>query len=156
MNPRLHHCLITRFNLTFSTYSIDLHQWTDKRWSLFEQFCLPSILNQSTKNFKWLIYFDETTSENIRSKIRTILEEYSFIHCIFCNGHEEFLSKLPTDIVELTGIARGDLLLTTRIDNDDCFRTETFRVLQDHSLKLKNDAPINLLKTGFKRQTCFI
>ena len=35
--------------------------WLKHRYYLFETFCFPSILSQTNKNFKWLVFFDKDT-----------------------------------------------------------------------------------------------
>lgn len=59
------HFVITKFNLRKYCICIedinDWIEWTRDRIFLFKTYCLPSFLNQTNKNFTWLIYFDKNT-----------------------------------------------------------------------------------------------
>ena len=61
------HFIITRFNLKFpdvtggkntSVIGVPANEWLANRTDLFMKYCLPSVLNQTSVNFKWLLYFD--------------------------------------------------------------------------------------------------
>ena len=72
------HILITRFNLNLgwrdkSGNETLTDSWMSERFRLFEQFCVPSILNQSAKNFEWLVLFDLSAQLRYGKKI----DEYS-------------------------------------------------------------------------------
>lgn len=53
--------------------------WMDARMKLFKTYCLPSVLNQSGKNFIWMIYIDSGTKK-IQKRIPTINKRF-FIYC---------------------------------------------------------------------------
>lgn len=62
----IRHFILTRFNLRLWTKDkkqqpTRTSEWLEKRFQLFETFCLPSIKSQSVKNFKWIVLFDEST-----------------------------------------------------------------------------------------------
>lgn len=118
------HFIITRFNLRKSEWTIDKNseviledQWLLERNELFKNYCLPSILNQTSKKFKWLIFFQKGTEADV-SSIISILEAYSFIELIFMDGYDEFQNKLSTLIKERMD-SDSIKVLTTRLDNDD-------------------------------------
>lgn len=57
-------------------------EWMDKRVYIFEKICLPSILNQTNKDFIWLLSFSEKTPPYYYEKY----QHYPFIKIIF-DGH---------------------------------------------------------------------
>lgn len=129
------HILITRFNLSSlnkewtNSYSNIKAEWMQHRWDLFTQYCLPSILNQSTKDFIWLIYFDKTTSNSYKKKIEELQKKHSIIHPIFKESYEEFMENLSQDILALRG-AETTHFISSRIDNDDCFHRDAIKTIQ--------------------------
>ena len=68
------HYILTRFNLKLWRED-RLHQstrseaWLEKRFQLFETYCLPSICNQVFKDFTWIVLFDESTPDIYQKKI---------------------------------------------------------------------------------------
>lgn len=66
--------VLTRFNTRLWTKDkkgkpTQTEEWLKKRFELFEQYCLPSVVNQSVKNLKWIVLFDSETSEVYKKKI---------------------------------------------------------------------------------------
>ena len=63
------HYILTRFNVDLynknntkwqkdkNGTNIDPEIWLENRFKLFETYCLPSIINQTSKNFKWIVLF---------------------------------------------------------------------------------------------------
>lgn len=81
--------------------------WIDKRISIFEKYYVPSIVNQTNKNFTCILNFDPTSSEELLKKYEGLANTQ-----IICTPHKEFLAKWLEE-------NQIDLLITTRIDNDD-------------------------------------
>lgn len=140
------HFLLTQFNLknfpgTSEKSYNDWVIWTKNRIELFKNYCLPSILNQSNKEFTWLIFFDKDTPIEIRSFVEE-LERYQFIKIHYLNGMEDFdrsymhevkKSLRPTD----------HWVITTRLDNDDMLHRDAMKVIQQNFVP-RNDFMISL------------
>lgn len=121
------HYLITRFNLknpkwdvTKNNESLLTDEWLDHRLWLFENFCLPSVLAQTNKNFTWLVYFDVTTPENYREKIGKLLNGKPNVRAFFIEGMPAFYPEIKKLVTEET--VGQPYIITSRIDNDDCIR----------------------------------
>ena len=70
----LQHFILTRFNLLLwnrdkEGKKVRTIKWLEHRFSLFEKYCLPSIANQTSKNFKWIVLFDSSTPEKYKDRI---------------------------------------------------------------------------------------
>ena len=72
------HFILTRFNVK-KMWSQDKRgnkvltdEWLSHRFKLFENYCLPSIVNQENKNFIWLVYFDQDTDKLFINKINIL------------------------------------------------------------------------------------
>ncbi|WP_142785569.1 glycosyltransferase [Changchengzhania lutea] len=132
------HILITRFNIKELTWQKSKNEkavgdlvWLEKRIDLFLRFCLPSVLNQTSKNFYWLIFFEEGTQRYL-AKVLEELKMNSFIIPIFVNGMDGFNTALRSKIHELMPITTSRLI-TTRLDNDDAIHKDFIENIQKAS-----------------------
>ncbi|WP_396178626.1 glycosyltransferase [Flavobacterium sp.] len=134
------HYLITRFNLknpnwglTKNNEAILDEKWMEERMVLFENYCLSSVTNQSNTNFKWLLFFDTTTSDFYKNKIAELLQPYSFIVPIYINGMALFHKSLNAHIEQNSqGVP---YLITSMIDNDDCLHKNYIQEVQNQFAK---------------------
>jgi Putative rhamnosyl transferase len=127
--PRgIEHFLLTNFNVRLG-WTRDVHgrttltpEWMEHRWRLFETFCLPSVRCQTDPRFRWLVRFDPGTPEGHRRRFRELTAGMTNV--------------TPLWRAEPFGAAVGalldpsaDVLLTTRLDNDDAIhRTAMARI----------------------------
>ncbi|MDI1255116.1 MAG: glycosyltransferase [Flavobacterium sp.] len=150
------HYLITRFNLRYEKWeftknneSLLTDEWMDDRMWLFESFCFPSVVAQTNKNFKWLLFFDTTTTEKFKLRIENLIQSYAHIELYYVDGMPSFL---PETLSILEKQKQHPYLITTRIDNDDTlhrnfidevqqqFDRQDFRlidIISGYSLKIK-------------------
>ena len=115
---RFQHIIQTRFNLPTLGREQEIRsgkEWLKSRFEMFENYCLPSLANQTSTNFKWMIYFDKNTPEPFASRINELRKEMNFIP-VFCSLFEQ--DWWHTSAIEL-GEVSSELLLTSRVDNDD-------------------------------------
>jgi hypothetical protein len=127
------HFIITLFNLrNFPKSNINDYdnwvKWTRYRIELFKEYCLPSIINQSCKSFKWLLYFDADTPEEF-NKFLIELRSFSFIKICYCKGIEDFNANYTDEVKKRTGES-VKWVITTRIDNDDCLHRDAIDIIQ--------------------------
>ena len=71
---KIQHFILTRFNLYLWNKDkegcpVRTKQWLEHRFELFNRYCLPSIKNQTSQNFEWIVLFDSTTPDTFREKI---------------------------------------------------------------------------------------
>ena len=129
---RLSHVILTRFNVryvddpTVASIGVD-PEWLEKRFILFERYCLPSILSQTNQDFRWLIFFDSETPANFKERVQEIERRSSNIHAVYC-------STLPLSLAQEAVRSHinplSDWVLTTRIDNDDGIGPDFVETLQ--------------------------
>ncbi len=128
------HYIITRFNLrrtdwvkTKNDDKVLSADWLEERFELFENFCFPSVNNQTNKNFKWLVFFDINTPEVYKSKI----EDYKSLSInffpFFIDGMDMFLPSILQKIKELT---TAEYVITSRLDNDDSLHKNYVAIVQ--------------------------
>lgn len=113
----LAHYLVTRFNLRESLAdrrALD-PSWLAGRLDLFERFCLPTVKGQTEQNFRWLVMFDPETPEFAQARIREYAKWPNFIPIFLPPGVEAAARK----VVQAQLGEPPDVLVTTRLDNDD-------------------------------------
>ncbi len=144
------HFLLTQFNLrnfpksSHTAYNQWLN-WTRNRITLFNTFCLPSILNQTLKNFCWLIYFDADTPTEFMPFIRE-LENHEFIKICYCKGSEDFFKNYLRE-VKVRLKPDDQWIITTRLDNDDILHRSAIEVI--HQNFIEKDNFIIALASGY-------
>ena len=130
------HFIITRFNIPFIKKEgwkrIFNENYLKERYRIFEQYTMPSICNQSEKDFIWLVLFGDATPE--KYKIRNSQLEYICpqMKAIYVSNTETENFQSYMDNLLRTFSKKGTKhIITTRIDNDDCFHC-------DMTAKIKN------------------
>lgn len=143
------HYLITRFNLrnpkwdvTKNNEALLTDQWMEHRIGLFSDFCLPSIVAQTNKNFTWLLYFDVTTPDRFRKQIEELTAGQSNIRTFFIDGMPDFYPQVKKLIADE---ADQPYLITSRIDNDDCIHRNFIDEIQKQ-FKSQDYRAIDILK----------
>ncbi len=104
--------------------------WTHSRILLFREYCLPSVLNQTCKNFTWLIFFDSQTPEEFND-FTEFLKSHMIINVCYSNGIEDFNSNY-IDEVRKRLAGTESWVITTRLDNDDCLHRDAVRVIHEN------------------------
>jgi hypothetical protein len=128
------HFVITVFNLLQFPKSRNLDTatwtaWTKDRFVIFQDYCLPSMIHQINKNFKWLIYFDAATPSEFDDQINN-LKQYDFINICYANGYDDFQLRYCEDI-RLKVSPAAKWIITSRLDNDDCIHRQAIQRIQD-------------------------
>ncbi|QDP94594.1 hypothetical protein FOE78_00500 [Microlunatus elymi] len=110
------HVIITRFNLPSPGREQSIRSregWLRRRVELFETYCEPSVVRQTSQDFHWLIYFDPDSPDWLKAWIERNDRRFTPF----------FRTSVPHDALiddlrRLTG-ATGQILITTNLDNDD-------------------------------------
>ena len=129
------HFIITQFNLRnflqsdSKSYESWVH-WTRERITLFREYCLPSVLNQTNKSFLWFLYFDTDTPGEFDDFLNE-LKAYDFIIICHSKGYEGFIKDYPGEVKSRVP-SSADWIITTRIDNDDCLHKDAVKIIQDN------------------------
>lgn len=130
------HFLITWFNLRgigTEVSSEDWVSWNIYRFDFFQKYTLPSVLNQSNKNFKWLIYFDVSTPKEIIERI-DMLDTISSIQIKFEDGVNGFMNNYISAIRVHINKDKPPWVITSRLDNDDALHENAIQAIQQYFL----------------------
>ena len=125
----LDHIFLTRFNLPSGGHESLVRAqegWLQQRVELFEMYCLPSVLTQTSSNFHWIVYFDPQSPDWLRQRIsewrrNSVLTPIYRATVVRTEMHGDILSTIGK---------RGGDLLTTNLDNDDGLASDFVERLQ--------------------------
>lgn len=127
------HFVVTRFNLranpAVTGKALDPN-WLASRFELFDRFCWPSMKGQTEQNFKWLVLFDEGTPESIRQRIAGYARWANFVPVYLQPGTEH---SAKTAVAKVLAGNLPDVLITTRLDNDDGIALDYIEHVQRHA-----------------------
>jgi len=128
--PWHRHVILTRFNVPTPGREADIRAktgWLDRRFDLFERFCLPSVAGQTRHDFSWIIYFDTRTPAPFRARIAQAQRRFPFI-AVFRDALP--LEDVRADVSAHLPTGKGRVL-TTRLDNDDALSRDFVARVQD-------------------------
>ncbi|PSN15110.1 hypothetical protein C7293_08660 [filamentous cyanobacterium CCT1] len=108
--------------------------WLERRFNLFDQFCFPSVHQQSNQNFKWLVFFDVDTPAEFKQKITTYSNLWAnfvpvYLDCPLPYG--QFPDDVRTVVRKLIP-EDTHYLITTWLDNDDAIHKDYVQMIQDN------------------------
>ena len=130
------HFLLTRFNLglydrkqkTRDKKRIDPEVWMNNRIELVRKYTAPSIANQKSKNFVWIIVVDPQTSSKHFDSIVSLVPSSA------CVVEGENFRKTSSSTIEellLRTNSKPDRVITSRIDADDAIHRSYIGTIQD-------------------------
>ncbi|HLW62892.1 MAG TPA: glycosyltransferase [Flavobacterium sp.] len=144
-SDQIKHFLITRFNLKHSQWTkqnVLNSDWLYERIEIFEKICYPSVINQTQKNFVWILFFDIQTPLEIKHYIENKYRDKRLrIHYI--DGFKELQSASKSIIKSL--LNPSDYFITSRLDNDDALHKDYIQTIQSLAI-LKTKTIIDLVK----------
>jgi hypothetical protein len=136
----IQHFVITRFNLRAAYSGTDRQglqvlgpDWMRERIDLFERYCLPSMVHQVNQNFTWLVLLDEATDPEFVARVESHQAGFPAMRTLRLPPIEDDreIGQRVTELVQ----DRTELLLTTRLDNDDAFHERAVETLQAKARK---------------------
>ena len=134
----IHKYILTRFNLTLwqtdkNSNNTQTAEWLEQRFRLFEQFTLPSVLNQTDKNFKWIVLFSSETPIKYKSRIDEIRSRCSQFRAIgVAPGQSAIFGQIFKEVIENDlGDKEEGIVSTTYLDNDDALSVHYMETIQN-------------------------
>jgi hypothetical protein len=138
----LQHFILTRFNIASPGREAPIRNapgWLARRFDLFEACCLPSMAAQQPSTFRWLIYFDEQTPDEFRTRIAAAQAVVPF-DAIFVGPFRAGLAAL--DVAARLESTEGRLI-TTRLDNDDAISSDFLARVKAEAARFPDGTIIN-------------
>lgn len=130
MNKQLQHFIFTNFGI-----GIKDELWLTYRLEIFLNTVFPSLANQNNKNFEWIIFADiNLPIVHLRRLQEAILKSQLTARII----HVEDYSLVSKEISEILNNVSADILITSRIDDDDCIHQDVIRLIQDSAVNAES------------------
>ena len=99
-----------------------------ERLDLFERYCAPSVREQTNREFTWLLFLDRDTSAEARSRIAKAVAGAPDARLVFL---PPVAGDGPVAAAALQHVqGTPDLLVTTRLDNDDALHEDALEVVR--------------------------
>lgn len=137
MQQQFSHVILTRFNLrsgsSRETRLRNSHGWLANRFELFEKYCLPSVIGQTNQNFKWFIFFDIDTPQHYKERALEYSKKYKNIKMYWVRGLS--LNEVQ-DFIRENCPDNKQILITTRLDNDDAINVNFVDRVQEKANKI--------------------
>lgn len=148
----LRHFILTRFNLLLwnkdkGGQKVRSYSWLEHRFWLFEHFCLPSIVNQTCKEFEWIVLFDSKTPDFFKKRISELQIKCPQLKPVFVEPEKgrffaeifrREVEKKHQELQEYNGLNCSSRVLTTYIDNDDALDLHYVEDIQRRASELPN------------------
>ena len=122
MNVKFTHYLITRFNVPVNNWETDKngrpvldHQWMENRLDLFAQYCVPTITQQTEKEFRWLLYCARHTHQSFFERIQELTTDIPQAEIVLVDHFDELL----VDLRKRMATDNTPYVISSRLDNDD-------------------------------------
>ncbi|WP_434601320.1 hypothetical protein J3P91_18040 [Pseudomonas sp. Z4-7] len=130
MNKQLQHFIFTNFGI-----GIKDELWLTYRLEIFLNTVFPSLANQNNKNFEWIIFADiNLPIVHLRRLQEAILKSQLTARII----HVEDYSLVSKEISGILNNVSADILITSRIDDDDCIHQDVIRLIQDSAVNAES------------------
>lgn len=116
----LAHVVFTRFNLATPGRESGLRNapgWLEGRFDLFERYCLPTMAAQTTRDFAWLILFDEHTPDWARERVARAQAVCPFTALYIGLFDGSGWGRMAREAIGEP--QPGRLFITSNLDNDD-------------------------------------
>jgi hypothetical protein len=138
------HVVVTRLNVKFPALAHDKARrplrtaaWLAERMHLFETYCLPSMVGQRTRAFRWLVYIDTASPADLVARFEALSRQHAWlvvrpipeIGALAPDLRAYLRARLAAHAAERPG--PPPLVVTTRLDSDDALaRTAVGRIQQ--------------------------
>jgi len=123
--PVVSHVVLTRFNLATPGRELAFRSksgWLERRFDLFETYCLPSIESQEYQDFEWIVFFDQKCPDWARKRVERAQSvrhfHAKFVNLFGASGWNEAVRDT------LRGPQRSEVLCTSNLDSDDAVASD--------------------------------
>ncbi len=113
--------------------------WLRYRWDIFASITVPSVNNQTDKDFTWVILFDKKSPSWLKDKVNDLNLKCRLYASFQDFGSEEFYSEFRT----IVGGEKYDVTLLTRLDSDDAIHRAVIERIKTNFFSLKNIQILN-------------
>lgn len=138
----IQHFILTRFNLLLwnkdkERKPVRTIKWLEHRFELFENYCLPSVNNQTCKDFEWIVLFDSSTPERFKNRITELQSICPQLIPVFVESKKGrwFAQVFRYEVIKRLHAER---VITSYLDNDDALNVRYVEDMQRRAQALTN------------------
>jgi hypothetical protein len=152
-DPIVQQLLLTRFNVDPALMGAPAtrpREWLEARFELFARYCAPSVAAQTEEGFEWIVFCDEHTAPEDLTRLRAFDPRIRITLFARPTGGERDADQPPSaspvparegeggEVVLTTlcvhpHVRPGvDVVVSTRLDNDDALSRHALRRVRDH------------------------
>lgn len=144
MNNSFQHFFFTNFGI-----GIKDEIWLTYRLEIFLNTVFPSLANQSSRDFEWVIFIDKALPVIHVRRLQEAIQTHALNARLL--PVEEYVA-VPGEIEKLLANVQSTTVLTSRIDDDDCIHHRVVELIQREALKPSSSEDIQVisLKKGFE------
>ncbi|OBY93322.1 hypothetical protein A6723_009195 [Pseudomonas sp. AU11447] len=144
MNNSFQHFFFTNFGI-----GIKDEIWLSYRLEIFVNTVFPSLANQSSRDFEWVIFIDKALPVIHVRRLQSAIQTQGLNARLL--PVDEYIA-VPGEIEKLLADVQSDTLLTSRIDDDDCIHHRVVELIQREALGSSSTEDIQVisLKKGFE------
>jgi len=162
------HFIVTRYNLQLAKKLEVLKRnegwdlgppdaWMEHRMGLFSKYCYPSVVGQTNQNFTWIILCDPATAPVYRDQLYELIRPNIWFSLFQVDPFEFEEDRVGWNnvLVRINELAEDyEVVLTTRLDNDDALRADYVDIMQTIALTRFRESGLDQLlinmKNGYK------
>lgn len=134
MNKQLKHYIFTNFGI-----GIKDELWLTYRLEIFLNTVFPTLSNQSNKDFEWIIFADINLPIIHLRRLQDAIVKSQLTARII---QVEDYSLVSREISGILGDVTANILITSRIDDDDCIHKDVVSLIQDNALNAESEEHI--------------
>jgi hypothetical protein len=120
----MEHFIIIRFSVLFKNRPFEERKYNEtfledrleSRFKFFEMFCLKSLINQTIKDFKIILLYDQLLPEKYKEKLFNLTKNYDYIILHLWNKEDQLEEN---NWLQQYIDKSKKYLITTRFDDDD-------------------------------------
>lgn len=125
MSKSLKHYVFTNFGI-----GIKDELWLSYRLEIFTNTVFPSLANQRNRDFEWTIFIDEALPILHQARLEAAITS-SGLNARTLKVNDYSLTN--KEVSKLLAETREDIVLTSRIDDDDCIHQDVIATIQEHA-----------------------
>lgn len=142
---QIRHYILTRFNLVLwckdkNGRPTRDESWLASRFDLFERYTLPSVMNQSNKDFLWIVLFDSETPEPYRERVMQWADNFpNFRYIPVRAANAIWYPQICADYIRRDLQQKSDSavrVVTSWLDNDDLIGSDYVATVQRDARKM--------------------
>ncbi len=108
--------------------------YLDDRFQLFFKYTVPSVISQTWKDFLWYVFFSDRTPDKYKNITMELREKHQNIFAVYLSENESCTEFLLEEFKNL----EKQLILTSRIDNDDAFAKDYMKAVHERAKTYQN------------------